>query len=321
MTRILITGISGQDGSYLADRVLAEGAEVHGFVRAGDDAARALAERHPEVVLHEGDLAEPESAARIVRTIAPDEIYNLAGISSVAESWQRPVLTGLVTGVAVTALLDAAAQRPGVRFFQASSSEIFGSPTVSPQNESTPLHPTSPYGVTKAYAHQIAQLYRGRGTFVSTAILYNHESPRRPETFVTRKITAAAARIAAGLQDTLELGDLSVERDWGWAPDYVDAILRATRHSEPDDYVIATGRSHSIAQFVDAAFAAVGILDAAPHVISSTQFFRPTEIAAMLGDATKARTALGWTPTVEFDEIVRRMVSADVELVAAERER
>jgi len=321
MTRILITGITGQDGSYLADRLLDEGAEVHGLVRDGDETARELEQRHPEIVFHEGDLAQPESAAQLVRALAPDEVYNLAGISSVAESWRRPVLTGLVTGVAVTALLDAASERPGVRFFQASSSEIFGSPTVSPQNESTPLCPTSPYGVTKAYAHQIAQLYRARGTFVSTAILYNHESPRRPETFVTRKITAAAARIAAGLQDTLELGDLSVERDWGWAPDYVDAILLATRHREPDDYVIATGRAHSIAQFVDAAFAAVGIDDASPYVVSSDELIRPSEISTMLGDASKAHDVLGWSPTVEFDELVRRMVHADVELLAAaERE-
>jgi GDPmannose 4,6-dehydratase len=224
------------------------------------------------------------------------------------------VLTGQVTGIAVAALLEAAARAPGeVRVLQASSSEIFGNPAVAPQDESTPLDPSSPYGAAKAYAHRMAQLARGRGRFVATAILYNHESPRRPETFVTRKITAAAARIAHGLQEVLELGDLTVERDWGWAPDYVDAMVQAVRHEEPDDYVVATGESHTVAEFVQAAFAAAGIDDWRSRVRVNPDFIRPAEISRMRGDASRAREVLGWAPTVSFDELVARMVEHDLE--------
>ena len=319
MTRVLITGVSGQDGSYLADRLVAEGSEVHGLVRSLDEDARALRDRLPEVVLHEGDLADTAGLENLVLRVAPDELYNLAGISSVAQSWREPVLTGRVTGIAFAAIAEAAARLPGeVRVFQASSSEIFGNPPVSPQNESTPLDPTSPYGAAKAYAHRMAQLARSRGRFVATGILYNHESPRRPETFVTRKITAGVARIAAGRQDTLELGDLSVERDWGWAPDFVDAMLRAMRHDEPDDYVIATGESHSVADFVEAAFRAAGI-DGEGRVRVNPDFIRPAEISRMRGDASRARNVLGWRPTVGFDELVARMVAHDIELVEADR--
>ncbi|MGN6272334.1 MAG: GDP-mannose 4,6-dehydratase [Protaetiibacter sp.] len=317
MTRALITGVSGQDGSYLADRLVAEGVEVHGLVRAMDEDARTLQARRPEVVLHEGDLGDPDGLARLVHEVAPAEIYNLAGISSVAQSWRDPVLTGQVTGIAVVALLEAAAALPDeVRFFQASSAEIFGNPTRSPQDESTPLDPNSPYGAAKAYAHRMAQLSRARGRFVTTGILYNHESPRRPETFVTRKITAGAARIARGLQDVLELGDLTVERDWGWAPDFVDAMIRAVRHDEPADYVVATGESHTVADFARAAFAAAGIDDWRSRVRINPEFIRPTEISRMRGDAGRAREVLGWRPTVGFDELVARMVEHDLELLA-----
>ncbi len=314
MTRAFITGISGQDGSYLADRLAEEGAEIHGLIRSWDDDARALQERHPAIILHEGDLGDADRLRALVAELSPREIYNFAGISSVAQSWRDPVLTGQVTGVAVAALLEAAQELPeGVRFFQASSSEIFGNPPTSPQDESTPIAPNSPYGAAKAYAHRMAGMYRARGLFVTTGILYNHESPRRPEAFVTRKITAAAARISLGLQDVLELGDLSVERDWGWAPDYVDAVLRAMRHDTPADYVIATGESHTVQDFVDAAFRAAGV-DPADRVRVNPEFIRPAEISEMRGDATRAREELGWRPTVGFDELVARMVEHDLEL-------
>lgn len=321
MTRVFITGISGQDGSYLTDRFVSEGAEVHGLVRSGDADARALLQRHPGVTLHEGDLADTAGLAGLIASIEPDEIYNLAGITSVAQSWSMPVQTGIVTGIAVAAILEAAHQLGestgrAVRVFQASSSEIFGDPTESPQTELTPVAPTSPYGAAKAYAHAMVGVYRSRGLAVSSCILYNHESPRRPETFVTRKITASAARIAAGLQSTLELGKLDIARDWGWAPDYVDAIVRATRHETSGDYVIATGESHTIADFVAAAFAAVGIEDWQRHVTVNEAFMRPTDISRMLGDSSRARSVLGWHPTTTFEQLVLRMVEADVALVA-----
>jgi GDPmannose 4,6-dehydratase len=322
MTRALITGISGQDGSYLADRLVDESVEVHGLIRGWDADAHALHERHPSIALHEGDLADPVAVAALIAQLEPDEIYNLAGITSVAQSWAIPVETGIVTGVAVAGILDAAhrlGERTGtaVRVFQASSSEIFGVPSESPQSESTRISPNSPYGAAKAYAHSMVEIYRSRGLAVASCILYNHESPRRPESFVTRKITASAARIAAGLQDSLELGNLDVERDWGWAPDYVDAIVRATRHEVGDDYVIATGQSHSIREFAQAAFAAVGIGDWERYVSVNPEFVRPAEISRMLGDASKAKAQLGWSPTVDFITLVTRMVEADVAAIAA----
>ena len=320
MTRAFITGISGQDGSYLADLLTDEHAEIHGLIRAWDDDARKLTERHPGIALHEGDLADTSNLARLIEEVQPDEIYNLAGISSVAQSWKVPVLTGQVTGVAVAGILEAALRlsessgRP-VRVLQASSAEIFGRPTESPQSESTPIAPISPYGAAKAYAHRMVQLYRSRGLAASNCILYNHESPRRPETFVTRKITAAAARIAAGRQDVLELGNLDVERDWGWAPDYVEAMVRAIRHDTSDDYVIATGEGHTVADFVAAAFAAAGVPDWSSRVRVNPEFVRPTESSSMLGDWSKARSELGWSPTVTFQALVASMVAEDVRLV------
>lgn len=313
MSRVLITGVTGQDGSYLADRLVEDGEDVHGLVRTGDEEAVSLALRHPGLVLHEGDLGDPDGLQELVRRLSPDAVYNLAGISSVAESWAHPVLTGQVTGIAAAALLEAVAEKPGSRFFQASSAEIFGTPSESPQNERTPIVPTSPYGAAKAYAHRMTGLWRARGHFAATGILYNHESPRRPATFVTRKITAAAARISLGLQDELELGDLDVERDWGWAPDYVDAMLRAMHHDVPDDFVIATGETHTVREFVQAAFAAAGVTDWADRVRVNPEFLRPAEIASMRGDASHALAELGWRPTVRFEELVARMVQADLD--------
>ncbi|HAM27481.1 MAG TPA: GDP-mannose 4,6 dehydratase [Microbacteriaceae bacterium] len=321
MIRAFITGISGQDGSYLADQLVEERAEIHGLIRGWDTDSLALAKRYPGITLHDGDLADANGVAKLIHDIEPNEIYNLAGISSVAQSWEMPVLTGEITGIAVAGILDASlrlseATGRSVRVLQASSSEMFGNPAASPQSESTPLSPTSPYGAAKVYAHHMVQVYRARGLAVSSCIFYNHESPRRPETFVTRKITASAARIAAGLQDSLELGSLDVERDWGWAPDYVDAMVRAIRHENSDDYVIATGVTHTVAHFVSVAFAAAGIADWKSHVRVNPAFVRSTEISSMLGDSSKARRILGWRPTVDFDELVEIMVRSDIESIA-----
>lgn len=323
MSIALITGITGQDGSLLAERLVAEGAEVHGLVRSGDAGRELLIRRVPKVILHDGDLAEPDSLRELVLRLAPDEIYNLGGISSVAQSWELPVLTAQVTGLAAVALLDAAwrlQQETGraVRFLQASSAEIFGTAPQSPQTEQTPIRPLSPYGAAKALAHHAVGVYRARGLAASTCILFNHESVLRPEQFVTRKITRAAAAIAAGRQDHLSLGSLDVRRDWGWAPDYVEAMMLAIRHDPADDYVVATGVSHSIAEFVAAAFQRAGIPDWQQRVRLDPSFVRPTEVTEQVGDATRARTVLGWQPRVGFDEFVGLMVEHDMQAAGGE---
>ncbi len=317
MTRALITGVTGQDGALLARRLVDEGVETHGLVRLGEDLGAAAQLVPSDVVLHPGDLEDTAALLDLVARIGPDEVYNLGGISSVGFSWEEPVLTGAVSGLAAVAVFEAAwrAQqstgRP-VRVVQASSAEIFGVPTVSPQAEDVPVRPVSPYGAAKAYAHQMAAVYRSRGLHVAACILYNHESPLRPESFVTRKITAAAARIAAEGAGTLVLGNLDARRDWGWASDYVDAMVRALRHETAEDFVIATGVTHSVAEFVAAAFARVGIDDWRSHVEVDPQFFRPVDPSEVVGDAGKARRLLGWSPTVEFTEVVGRMVDHDV---------
>jgi GDPmannose 4,6-dehydratase len=313
-----VTGATGQDGSYLVDRLADEAAEIHALVRPGDDAATALAERHPDITLHTGDLADATRLAAVVVAAEPDEIYHLAGISSVAQSWQQPVATGTVTGLATAALLQSAwefSQRAGrpVAFVQAASGEIFGDPASSPQDESTPIAPVNPYGAAKAYAHHLVGVYRGRGLHACSAILYNHESPRRPDTFVTRKITRTVAAIARGDAQELVLGNLDARRDWGWAPDYVDAMMRAARHERADDYVIATGRAHAVRDFVAAAFAAAGIADWAGQVRTDPALYRPVDATELVGDSGRARRELGWAPTVEFGEIVARMVRADLD--------
>ncbi|NQX11134.1 GDP-mannose 4,6-dehydratase [Microbacteriaceae bacterium VKM Ac-2855] len=307
----LVTGASGQDGSYLLERLLAEDWQIHALVRDSDTPL-------PSGVLpHQGDLADPERLGDIVAESAPDTIFHLAGISSVALSWKQPVMTAQVTGVAVAALLEAAQQLQDtagkhVRFVQASSSEIFGAATQLPQTESTPIAPVSPYGAAKAFAHHLVGVYRGRGLHASTAILYNHESPRRPEAFVTRKITAGVAAIAAGTATELSLGNLDAKRDWGWAPDYVDALFRAAAAPDADDYVIATGVSHSVRDFVAAAFAAAGISDWEHLVTIDPRFARPVDAPEMRGDYSHAAAALGWHPTVGFEQIVERMVLSDL---------
>jgi GDPmannose 4,6-dehydratase len=311
-----VTGISGQDGGYLAEALIADGYEVHGLVRHPDPAAPGLLERTPGVHLHEGDLSDASGIWRVIDEVEPDEIYNLGGISSVAFSWAQPLLTAQVTGLGAGVLLDAAwtlQQRKGrpVRLLQASSAEIFGRAEQSPQDEQTPLRPVTPYGAAKAFAHNLVSVYRGRGLFASACILYNHESPRRPESFVTRKITAAAARIAAGRQQTLTLGNLDVRRDWGWAPDYVEAMVRAIRHDEPGDYVVATGVARPVRDFVAAAFGHAGVPDWESRVEIDASLVRPAESVEQVGDAAKARRVLGWEPTVSFEEMVSVMVDND----------
>lgn len=320
MPTALVTGITGQDGGYLTERLIAEGTDVHGLVHDGDPAVTELSARTPHVVLHQGDLRDDASLATVVAAVDPDEIYNLAGISSVAFSWEQPVLTADVTALGAARLLEQAwlhAQRRGrpVRFLQASSAEVFGDADRSPQDELTPIRPNSPYGAAKAYAHLLVGVYRARGLPASSVVLYNHESPRRPPSFVTRKITRAAARIARGLDRELVLGNLDVRRDWGWAPDYVDAMVRAVRHDGADDYVVATGEAHSVGDFVAAAFRRAGVDDWQRFVRVDPKFVRPADTAVMCGDFSKAARTLGWAPTVGFEELVGRMVDADLALV------
>ena len=315
--RAFITGVAGQDGRILAARLLGEGMEVHGLIFDDDDGAASLP---AGVIAHHGNLGDPGGIRSLVLEIAADEVYNLGGISSVAFSWKHPALTGLVSGVGAVAVMDAARElrqstNPGVRVLQASSSEIFGHAERAPQTETTPLAPVSPYGAAKAYAHQHAAMFRAEGLPVSTVILYNHESPERPETFVTRKITAGAARIAKH-GGTLSLGNLEARRDWGWAPDYVDAMVRAIRHPVADDYVIATGETHSVADFAEAAFRHAGITDWRAHVVVDPALVRPLDPAMQVGDATKARETLGWQPTVNFDQLVKNMVDHDLALLS-----
>lgn len=321
----LVTGASGQDGYYLCRDLVADGFEVHALVRPDDgtpdpgltDLARDL----PGVRQSVCDLTDAAGLAGLLRELQPDEVYNFAGISSVALSWREPVLTGSVTGLAVAGMLEAAWQvqeQTGrqVRFVQASSAEIFGEAEQSPQNESTPIRPVSPYGAAKAFAHHLVGVYRGRGLHASAVILYNHESPRRPETFVSRKITAGVARIAAGLEDTLTLGSLDARRDWGWAPDYVRAAIATARSARPGDFVVATGVAHSVAEFAAAAFARAGVADWEARVQTDAKFVRDADAAEQVGDPSKIRRELGWAPTLTFVDIVAAMVDHDIARLA-----
>jgi GDPmannose 4,6-dehydratase len=316
-TRAFVTGIGGQDGSYLAERLIAEGYDVHALVFTSDG--------HPQhcpdaVVLHQGDLSDVAGVRSLVLELDPHEVYNLAAISSVAQSWEQPDLTAQVNGLGAAGLLEsahAAQEQHGhrVAFVQASSAEMFGEPGTSPQDETTPLAPVSPYGAAKAYAHLAVGVYRRRGLHATGAILYNHESPRRPDRFVTRKITATAAAIARGRADRLVLGNLDARRDWGWAPDYVDAMIRAARAAEPADYVVATGVGHTVREFVAAAFTRAGVPDWERYVESDPALFRPADAADLTGDPSRARRELGWSPTVTFEELVGRMVDHDLALL------
>ena len=312
----LITGVCGQDGSYLAEQLVAEGWTVHGTVRPGEAVPPEVTALGSAVQLHELDLRDARALQSALRAAQPTEVYNLAGVSSVAQSWQDPVVTAQVNGVAVAVLLEEVRrlqEESGqlVRVLQASSAELFAGAEHTPQDEATPLTPGSPYGASKAFAHHLCHVYRGAGVHAATAILYNHESPRRPATFVTRKITKTVAAIADGRADELALGNLEPRRDWGWAPEYVDAMVRIVRHDQADDFVLATGVGHSVAEFVAAAFARVGIEDWQPYVRTDPSFVRSVDPVDSVGDAGKAGRVLGWRPQVSFTEIVGRMVDAD----------
>lgn len=312
MRRALVTGVTGQDGGYLADRLLAAGYAVHGLVRPGD-----LAPLDPRVVAEPGDLADDPGLAALVARLRPDVVVNLGGITSVAQSWTDPLLTARVTGLAVAELLAAAwalhAAGHPVRFLQAGSAEAFGEAAEVPQHESTPLRPVSPYGAAKAYAQQVTAVYRRRGLPASTVILYGHESPRRPPSFVARKITAGVAAIARGQADELTLGNLDATRDWGWAPDFVDAMVRVLESDRPDDYVVSTGQAHTVGDFAAAAFAVAGLGDGSGYLRRDPALTRPADGAVQIGDATRIRTRLGWAPTRSFEAVVAAMVAADLE--------
>jgi GDPmannose 4,6-dehydratase len=324
MPRAFITGITGQDGSYLAELLLGKGYEVHGVIRRSSTFGTGRIEHlRDRLHLHYGDLTDGSALFRLMRSVEPDEVYNLAAQSHVRVSFDQPCYTSEAVGVGVLHVLEAVRdvqQTSGheIRLYQASSSEQFGRVAETPQRETTTFHPRSPYAVAKCYAHWATVNYReAYGLHASCGILFNHESPRRGETFVTRKISRAAARIATGLQERLTLGNLDARRDWGFAGDYVQAMWLMLQQSQPDDYVVATGETHSVADFCHAAFAAVG-LEWRDHVDIDARYFRPAEVDLLLGDATKARTVLGWAPRVTFPQLVQMMVAADVE--AAERE-
>ncbi|MGA8016606.1 MAG: GDP-mannose 4,6-dehydratase [Candidatus Dormiibacterota bacterium] len=308
--RALITGITGQDGPYLAEQLLDEGWEVHGMVRAEEP---VIAEVPAAVAIHQGSLTDQSSLESLLRASRPHHVYNLAAATSVAGSFEDPLATCDVTGVGVLRLLQAVRRvDPAIRLLQASSAEIFAGAAASPQNESTPLSPVSPYGVAKAFAHQMVQVYRRSfRLFAATAILYNHESPRRGLNFVSRKVTDGAARIALGLARELRLGTLEVERDWGYAPDYVRAMRLVLRQDAPDDYVVATGQTHTLLELLDIAFTAVS-LDWREHVVSDPGLLRPAEPIRLCGDASRARDRLGWAPTVDFSDMIREMLASDL---------
>jgi GDPmannose 4,6-dehydratase len=325
--RAFITGITGQDGSYLAELLLDKGYEVHGLIRRSssfntgriDHMYRDPHAPDTRLFLHYGDLSDGSSLSNLLAKIKPDEVYNLAAQSHVRVSFDIPEYTADVTAVGSVRLLEGirdAGLRP--RFYQASSSELYGKVVETPQSETTPFHPRSPYAAAKAYAFYITQNYReAYGMFAVNGILFNHESPRRGETFVTRKITRAIARIKLGLQDKLYLGNLDAKRDWGFAGDYVEAMWLMLQADVPDDYVIATGETHSVREFLDLAahFAEVDLKD---RVVIDPRYFRPAEVDLLLGDSTRARKALGWKPKVDFPGLVKMMVEADLERAHAD---
>jgi GDPmannose 4,6-dehydratase len=317
--RALITGITGQDGSYLAELLLDKGYEVFGMTRrASTENVERIAHIVDRVTLVQGDLLDPPSLVSALRSAEPQEVYNLAAQSFVPTSWNQPVLTAEFTGVGVTRMLEAVrAVDPDIRFYQASSSEMFGKVREVPQNEQTPFYPRSPYGVAKTYGHYITVNYReSYGLYAVSGILFNHESPRRGLEFVTRKISDGVARIKLGLADELRLGNLDAERDWGYAADYVEAMWRMVQQDKPEDYVVATGEPRSVREFADIAFAHAG-LEVARFVKVDPQFLRPAEVDHLVGDATKAREQLGWQPTTTFRELAELMVDTDLDRLTA----
>lgn len=323
MKKALITGVTGQDGSYLAELLLSKGYEVHGVVRRSssfnsgrlDGVYRDPHESGVRFFKHYADLSDSSSLICLIREVQPDEVYNLAAQSHVRVSFEIPEYTGDVTGLGVARILEAV-RTAGVpcRFYQASSSEMFGA-SPAPQNELTPFVPQSPYGAAKLYGHWITVNYReAHGLFACSGILFNHESPRRGENFVTRKITRAVARINAGMQDRLYMGNLDALRDWGYAPEYVEAMWQMLQQDAPDDYVVATGEAHSPREFCEVAFSHVG-LDWERYVEIDPRYYRPTEVNHLLGDSAKAREKLGWEPRTRFEDLVRIMVDADIRLL------
>ncbi|GIG91688.1 GDP-mannose 4,6-dehydratase [Plantactinospora endophytica] len=323
----LITGITGQDGSYLAEFLLGKGYVVHGLKRRSSSFNTERIDRidlHPRdpdahLFLHYGELSDAAALAGLLRDIRPDEVYNLGAQSHVRVSFEIPNYTADITGLGAVRMLDAIrTARLDCRYYQASSSEMFGA-TPPPQRENTPFHPRSPYGCAKVFAYWAAVNYREAwGMYATNGILFNHESPRRGENFVTRKITRAIARIEAGMQDKLYLGNLDAVRDWGYAPEYVEAMWLALQQDEPDDYVVATGTGHTVREFVTAAFSYAG-LDWERYVAIDPAYYRPSEVDALIGDAAKARRKLGWAPKTLFADLVRIMVDADRQLLADER--
>lgn len=317
----LISGITGQDGSYLAEFLLGKGYDVHGMVRrASTENFERIDHLRDRITLHQADLLDQLSIITLVQDIHPTEIYNLAAQSFVPTSWLQPLLTGEFTALGVTRMLEAVRLvDPTLRFYQASSSEMFGKVREEPQNESTPFYPRSPYGVAKVYGHFITVNYReSYDIFACSGILFNHESPLRGKEFVTRKVTDAAARIKRGLQDKLFLGNLDAMRDWGFSGDYVKAMWMMLQQDKPDDYVVATGEKHSVRELVDLAFSYLD-LDWKKHVEIDPRLYRPAEVNTLRGDATKARAVLKWEPTVTFPDLVRMMVDADLRRVDGER--
>ncbi|MCP4732136.1 MAG: GDP-mannose 4,6-dehydratase [Roseibacillus sp.] len=330
MKKALITGITGQDGSYLAELLLEKGYEVHGIIRRSssfnteriDHLYRDRQEEDARLILHHGDLADGTNLARLLNETRPDEIYNLGAQSHVRVSFDQPEYTGDVVGLGTQRLLETIRQTgliDKVRYYQASSSEMYGKVQAIPQTEGTPFWPRSPYACAKVYGHWLTVNYReSYGMHASSGILFNHESPRRGETFVTRKITRAATRIKAGLQDRLYLGNLDAKRDWGYAKEYVEMMWLMLQQETPDDYVVATGETHSVREFVEEVFSYLG-LDWETLVEYDARYERPAEVDMLIGDASKAKAQLGWEPKVKFKDLVRIMVDADLEL--AEREK
>ncbi len=322
--KALITGITGQDGSYLAELLLSKGYEVHGIKRRSSSFNTARIdgilpdwhERDARLFLYFADLSDPSSLIRLLYRLQPDEIYHLGAQSHVKVSFEIPEYTGDITALGTTRILEAV-RETGIKtkFYQASSSEMYGRASEVPQSETTPFRPRSPYACSKVYSYWMTANYReGYGLFACNGILFNHESPRRGETFVSRKITRAVARIKAGLQDKIYLGNLEARRDWGYAPEYVEAMWRMMQADRPDDFVVATGETHTVREFVEQAFERVG-LDWEKHVEIDKRYFRPTEVDTLQGDASKAERILGWKPAVRFHQLIRLMVEADIKLL------
>jgi GDPmannose 4,6-dehydratase len=324
MKKALITGVTGQDGSHLADLLLDNGYEVHGVVRrSSTENFERIAHLGDRITLHQADLLDQLSVIDVIKTVRPHEVYNLAAMSFVPTSWQQPVLTGEFTALGVTRVLEAIRliDAKGIRFYQASSSEMFGKVQAVPQTESTPFYPRSPYGVAKLYGHWITVNYReSYDMFCCSGLLFNHEGPRRGREFVTRKVTDAVARIKLGMAKDLRLGNLEAKRDWGHAADYVRAMWLMLQQPEADDYVVATGETHSVRELVAAAFGCVG-LDWQKYVIVDPALYRPAEVDLLVGDPGKAKRILGWTPEVTFEELIREMVFADLDRLQPHRRR